>query len=118
MQISWQHCATSSLTHRPLPEHEDKKNMLTKDNSATTRRPTCCSGDIMLINIGGSLTGIVGLRGIFRELHTLGRPPEPAVADELLVMVKATNYVPPKWEDAYKEALLREYTTYCARRPR
>ena len=75
--------------------------------------PFCtCSADISQIEIGGSMVGIAGLRGIFGAFHTAGRAPDPSLADELLTMAKVYNYVAPNSAAEYRDGLLREYTRY------
>lgn len=81
------------------------------------RQAGCCGGQdaqVKQINVGGVLVGLAGLDTIFEQLYVLGKRPEGAVGDELLAMVEARNYVPRSAEDKYKEALLREYGSFCA----
>jgi|GEM_PF-6718701 len=84
-----------------------------------TVQSCACGAEISQIEIGGTIVGIAGLRGIFSTFHKAGREPDPALADELLAMVKVYNYVAPNSDEEYKVALLREYTRYWqARQPR
>lgn len=75
---------------------------------------SCCGGDwrVKQIMIGGVIVGIMGLTEVLEQLYRLGRPPGPEAGEELLAMIKTRNYVYRGGEEEYKEALLREYTTY------
>lgn len=81
------------------------------------KKSACCCGEqepIVQIGIGDESIGLVGLNRIFEQLHALGRPPDESAEDELLKMVAARNYVPPKAENEYRVALVREYARYCS----
>jgi len=81
------------------------------------RRAGCCGGQdtqVKQVNIEGVPVGLVGLDTIFEQLYLLGKPPDGAVSEELLAMVEARNYVPRAAEEKYKQALLREYASFCA----
>ncbi|MGC8837827.1 MAG: hypothetical protein ACP5UM_05370 [Anaerolineae bacterium] len=89
----------------------------------TWRTAGCCQGatDVTQVDIRGDgrTVGLVGLEAAFEQLYALGFGPDDAlVADELLTLVKARNYVPRAAEEAYKVALLREYAAFCARKDR
>ncbi len=78
----------------------------------------CCEKNepIEQIGIGDDSIGLVGLSRIFEQLRALGRPPDESVEDELLLMVGARNYIPPRAENEYRFALRREYAKYCAKK--
>ena len=83
------------------------------------RTSGCCGGGDaevtrVAIDDRGFTVGIVGLKQVFEQLHTMGQKAEAGVCDELLAMVKTRNYVPPSAEERYKAALLREYAAFCA----
>lgn len=82
------------------------------------RRSGCCSGprdEIVQVDLfgDGRIVGLVALNQIFEQLYALGRAPDDAVKDELVKMVAAKNYVPPKLEREYATGLLREYAKFC-----
>jgi hypothetical protein len=52
----------------------------------------------------------------FEYFYAEGQEPSPDLAEELLVVIKARNYVAPSAEHKYKAALLREFDAYCAAR--
>ena len=83
------------------------------------KKSACCGGnreEIVQIGIGGETIGLIGLNQIFEQLRILGRPSDASVEDELLKMVAAKNYVPPKAEDEYRVALRREYARFCSKK--
>ena len=82
------------------------------------KKSACCgpSEEIVQIGIGGETIGLVGLNQIFEQLRVLGRPSDESAEDELLKMVAAKNYVPPKAEDEYRMALRREYARFCSKK--
>ena len=70
-----------------------------------------------LVDLGnGVKVGLVGIEEAFERFHAEGREPFPELAEELLVAIKARNYVSRSVEDQYKAALLREYDAYYAAR--
>ena len=83
------------------------------------RKSQCCGGagdEIVQLLLGDETIGLVGLNQIFEQLYALGRAPEDSVKDELVKMVAAKNYVPPKAEAEYGTGLLREYKKFCSKK--
>ena len=81
----------------------------------------CCGGapeQVAKVDIygDGRMIGLVGLMTIFEQLCALGRAPDASVQDELVKMVAAKNYVPPKDEPIYGAALVREYAKFCSQK--
>jgi len=81
----------------------------------------CCGGDAAVTRVvlehAGVTVGIVGLQEIFENLLAAGRGPDTeGITEAILAMVKKRNYVSPSAEVQYKAALLREYTSFWARR--
>jgi uncharacterized metal-binding protein len=79
---------------------------------------TCLCGSgipVSKLAIGGKTVEVVALPLILRQFQEAGRAPDEAVARELLEAVKVYNSLTPEAEAAYREVLLREYTTYCVR---
>ena len=58
---------------------------------------------------------LLALPLIFQHCREKGRAPE-AAGEDLLQNVKIYNYVPPEAEASYREAIVREYAAFCARR--
>ena len=83
------------------------------------RTAGCCGGrdpqvTQVAIDDRGFTVGIIGLKQVFEQLYAMGRKPEADVCDDLLAMIKTRNYVLASAEEHYKDALLREYTAFCA----
>lgn len=84
-----------------------------------SKKSACCGGEraeIVQIGIGDDSIGLIGLNQIFEQLRALGHPPDISVEDELLKMVAAKNYVPPRAEEEYRLALRREYAKFCEKK--
>jgi hypothetical protein len=73
----------------------------------------CCAADAMQrirkVNVGGITVGLAMLDCIFEEVASLDLSTDEQLQRELLRQVKIYNYVPRQAEDAYGEAILREY---------
>jgi hypothetical protein len=79
---------------------------------------TCSGGDdITQVDIHGNgvAVGLVGLKQALQHLRSLGVEPAESAAEQLLTIIQGQNYVPHSAQGAYKAALLREYTAYCAK---
>jgi len=83
------------------------------------RKSQCCEGardEIVQLLLGDETIGLVGLNQIFEQLYVLGQAPDASVQHELLKMVAAKNYIPPKAEAKYASGLMREYAKFCAKK--
>ncbi len=85
------------------------------------RQSQCCGGEreeIVQVDLFGDrrIVGLVGLNQIFEQLFAMGRAPNASMQAELVKMVAAKNYVPPKAETEYAAGLLREYAKFCAKK--
>jgi uncharacterized metal-binding protein len=77
---------------------------------------SCESGvPVSELLIGGVTVGLQALPMIFQRFREMGRAPD-AAGEDLLQTVKIYNYVPPEAEANYREAILREYAAFCARK--
>jgi uncharacterized metal-binding protein len=77
---------------------------------------TCSCGSSVPVNkvlIAGETVELLALPLIFQHFLEKGRAPEDA-GEDLLQTVKIYNYVPPEAEANYREAILREYSAFCA----
>ncbi len=76
---------------------------------------SCCAKPVAkIIKVGEIETGIMGLEIALRNAYLLGLTDEEQAKQELLAMIREFgNYVSPSREEAYKEALLREYRKFC-----
>ncbi|MDI7250803.1 MAG: thioredoxin family protein [Bacillota bacterium] len=72
---------------------------------------------VRLVVVDGVEVGLVGLDEAFAELEAAGiRDPAERKAF-LLSRVRQKNYVPPRREAAYADALLEEYLVWAGERP-
>jgi len=78
----------------------------------------CSCGSGVAVNkvlIAGESVELLALPLIFQHCRETGRAPE-AAGEDLLQNLKIYNYVPPEAEASYREAILREYAAFCARK--
>jgi len=68
--------------------------------------------NVVHIDVGGNIIGIVGLKDILKWFYNKGYKPEDLTGDDILEEVKKLNYIPNGAEKIYKDALLREYKKY------
>ena len=73
----------------------------------------CCAADalrrIRQIDVGGVAVGITMLDPILAEIKAMNLTGEKEIGEELMKRVKIYNYVPPRAEEQYRTALVREY---------
>ncbi|MDD1705476.1 MAG: hypothetical protein LUQ12_00380 [Methanoregulaceae archaeon] len=73
----------------------------------------CCTAEalrrITRVDVGGVVVGIAMLDPILKEVEAMKRSGEREIGDELLKRVKMYNYIPPRAEEEYRTALMREY---------
>lgn len=77
----------------------------------------CCSRPIAtIIDIGGVPVGIMGLAEILQKTCAAGHEDRDSIENLLLSLARQFgNYVTPGREQAYKDALFREFTQYRKR---
>lgn len=76
---------------------------------------TCSCGSgipIQKMFISGNMVTMVGLPLIFQQYREAGKPPTDSIKKELYNTTRIYNPIPAGEEDAYAEALLREYTAF------
>jgi hypothetical protein len=77
-----------------------------------TEKP-CCAADalrrIRQIDVNGIPTGITMLDESISGVKELGLTDEHDVREALMKQVKIYNYIPPGIQEAYREAIMREY---------
>lgn len=66
-----------------------------------------------MILVGRFPVNLMRLDEIFEELYWKRKTPSDDLKGVLLAKIKAQNYVPPKAEEEYAEAILREYRKFC-----
>ncbi len=82
------------------------------------REATCSCGSgvpVTKLSIAGQTVEVVALPLIFRQFAEKGRGQDANALRELFETVKIYNAVEAQVEDAYREAVGREYAAFCAR---
>ncbi len=82
------------------------------------REATCSCGSgvpVTKLSIAGQTVEVVALPLILRQFAQKGGAQDEAALRELFEAVKIYNAVAPETEDAYREAVWREYAAFCAR---
>jgi len=77
---------------------------------------TCsCGSDIPIqeVAVDGRVVTLIALPLIFQQFREAGKTPRDGTARELLEVVKIYNPIPGDEEEAYAQALLREYAVFC-----
>ncbi len=77
------------------------------------RGVTCCSADAARrfhrITVEGNLVGINQFKKVMTEVREMGLEDDDEIQAQLVMRTKIYNYVPPKAERSYGDALLEEY---------
>lgn len=92
-----------------IPEEEDREQVGGEKLGGSN---CCCGGpmpNVQIIDVNGEQTGIIGLQEAIGEVKKLKLADQEQVKDELIHRVRQRNYINPGWEEAYREALWREY---------
>lgn len=76
----------------------------------------CCfvSESTRMIQVRGVLVGIIGLEEAFGRVKKKGLKEEGEIKEALFQEIASRNYIPPEFEEDYKEALWREYKSFLA----
>ncbi len=80
------------------------------------REATCSCGSgvpVTKLTISGQVVEVVALPLIFRQFQQDGRGQDEESKRDLFETVKVYNAVPLETEQAYREAVLREYAVFC-----
>jgi hypothetical protein len=74
----------------------------------------CAKPTTRIIKIGTSDAGIIGLEEMFKNAYTSGKTSDEELKSELLALARDSgNYIATGMEQAYEDALLREYRSFC-----
>jgi uncharacterized metal-binding protein len=79
---------------------------------------TCSCGSgvpVQQVAVGGRSVTLIALPAILRQFRDAGKAPDERTARELLEQVRIYNPVAASEEEAYGEALLKEYAALCER---
>jgi hypothetical protein len=73
----------------------------------------CCTAEalrrITPVDVGSVVVGIAMVDPILKEVEAMKISGEREIGDELMKRVKIFNYIPPRAEEQYRTALMREY---------
>ena len=92
-----------------------RKNRLLKE---VTIMAGCCdpsSPKHTLLNVGGSIIGVLGLEEIIRDVYKLGVSDREKVRLELMSRFRKRNYLPGGAEVEYENAILQEYLKHISK---
>jgi uncharacterized metal-binding protein len=82
---------------------------------------TCACGSgapVQTVIVNGQAVSLVGLPLIMTQFHDSGKKASDGTTRQLLEMVKIYNPVPPGADEAYADALAREYAAFCLQKER
>lgn len=97
-----------------IPVEEISPGDALPDQEPVEATCSCGSGiPVRKLIIDGQTITLIALPLIFENFRRQGKLPENGIARELLDMVKIYNPILPDSEEAYIEAILREYTAFC-----
>ncbi len=101
------------LGSRPVEAQAESVAVSEPDEERGVATCACGSGiPIQEVAVNGRVVTLIALPAIFDQFHQLGKRPGEETVGELLEMVRIYNPIPPEEEEAYREALWREYATF------
>ena len=80
------------------------------------RQATCSCGSgipVQTLRVSGREVTLIALPLIFAQLHETGKRPIDSTKTELMKTVKVYNPIPDEEEDAYAEAIIEAFATFC-----
>lgn len=84
-----------------------------KEEEAVVATCACGSGiPVQKVAVNGRVVTLIALPAIFQQFHQTGKAPGDGTAGELLEVVKIYNPIPDEEEEAYREALSRQYAAF------
>ena len=84
-----------------------------EEEEAVVATCECGSGiPVQKVAVNGRVVTLIALPAIFEQFHQAGKAPGDGTVHELLEVVKIYNPIPGDEEEAYREALSREYATF------
>jgi hypothetical protein len=86
---------------------------MSDEDDDENRGVSCCvlkeASSMAKIRVDGNLIGIMELQRIMDEVRDMGPMDDDETRAHLIKRTKQCNYVPPKAEEAYADALLEEF---------
>ena len=100
----------------PVGDGEEVEKAEAAQETSEPKVAACACGSgipVQMVQVNGEEVTFIALPLIFERFHEEGRPPEDGTAEELMETVKIYTSVPAGEEEAYQEAVMREYANYC-----
>jgi hypothetical protein len=72
---------------------------------------------VQRITVNGVSVGVAGLEDIFRNWLAAGKKAADLTKDQVVQSIQGHNYIPPRLEDKYAEAIRAKYAAYCEKSP-
>ena len=106
----------ASLVDQVLGKEQSPEKQPEGRAGEEAREATCSCGSgvpVTKLVIDGRIVEVVALPLIFRQFKQSGRGQDEDSKRELFETVKIYNSVPGEAEEAYRDAVLREYASFC-----
>ncbi len=102
---------------KDLPVFESTQEPASSQKREEHKVAACACGSgipVQSVTINGQPTSLIALPLIFEQFYLAGKPPNAAVALELLEAIKIYNPIQENEDESYQSVLLQEYADYCA----
>jgi uncharacterized metal-binding protein len=105
----------SRRTGKFLTAETESKDYMAKNQESVEATCSCGSGlPVRIVMVEGKPVEIVALSLILEQFRETGKQPSKKTAQEMLEMVKIYQPIPKEAESSFTEALLNEFSAYCA----
>ena len=102
------------ITAWPGQAVAEPESTLEPESDSKVATCSCGSGiPVQKLEIGGIEVTLVALPLIFARFREAGKLSDPEVANKLMQTVKIYNPIPDSAQDAYAEAILKEFKVFC-----
>lgn len=104
-----------NLLDKQWNRHASEFTEDTPASNSIVQKTCSCGSDIPVqeVLIEGQTVTLIALPLIFQQFHEAGKVIRQDNAGELLELVRIYNPIPTSAEEAYTNALVREFTAYC-----
>ena len=72
---------------------------------------------VQRITVGGVQVGVAGLEDIFRTWQAAGKKVQDLTKEQIIRAIRKHNYIIPRLEDEYAEAIKARYAAYSEKSP-
>jgi uncharacterized metal-binding protein len=101
---------------RGRPIEDERTEAVEEREEAEAKVASCACGSgipVQEVWVDGKAVTFIALPLIFERFHQEGKPPEEGITEELMEAVKIYTPIAEGEEEAYKEAVMREYALFC-----